>query len=1221
MRLSPENRIAAIAAALRALLEGPIDAHGARFPGDLEQRLASLGLAKGSPVAPADALPALSPDDHAARRFASAYLDRRASIGVDHDTALGELIGEASFAWFLRLVTRRCLRARGLRGELPSSISPLRPALALRPSEQALRRCEELLAHAPPDEADPFLLKDALGWAYQAWNDEEKSHVFEAIRVKSLAKIGGRDLIPATCIYTQSHHVKLLLQCSLGARWRADHPSSRLHEGWDFHVDGAAPPPSPPRSARALSVLDPACGSGHFLLEAFDLLAAMYRDEGEIREPALICAAIFEHNLHGIDIDERAVEIALISLVLRAREIAPDFVPRAHHLVATSLCLAPPRELLARFLAAHPDDAPRSAAIEPLFGVFSRARELGSLLRLDAPIDGALLDRVARHLDAEDADRAALSLAPTSDHARASRLLALLARRYAVVCMNPPYVGFRKLASHLKEPLAEDELATLDLYVAFLSRGFSLLERGGALAAITPSSWTTSSRTAKLRARMLAEGGPRLVVSLGQRVFEAAPLLFVSLAVIDRGHHAEGGALFTLRPPPFSGEEGLRETVTHTGKRWPHALIATLPTSPFFPVAPLALLERARDQPCVQDFFSFVDGVWTGSNDRDFREAWEVAPDDPAWIPTSGGQGYARWWAPFARRMRARDGEAWAARSARSFALEYSRVAGGKLAARLVQSPSVAIAGTVTLLPRPGVDRARLYEAAAVFNCRLGTIWLRTLTSGLNFNPGYAGRIPLAVEPPSQALQQAVEKLVAHKRSLAALDLACDDFTPDRFAAGARASIGAWADRRADERLDIHALALDDEAEIEELLREHLAIDDASWADLEAELGKPVALLPKAPALDEGREPAGEAIAGDATEETEDGGDDVRALPAESELEALARASGRCPRSLLSSNDLPRPIASQIGALRERLALSALHDYLCFTLLRLFGHRWPADGAATIAGAAPPLVPLLSSPGEPTLLDLLKGELTRGLAAAQADAWMGELEHRLGKPLVHWLELDFFRVELGRLRRRPMLVQIQSGTLSATRRPHFACVINAHRLDAELFTLLRERHLARRREELERSRSAPPRSTEGRASRGARASARAIEASLRELDELDRRLDALLTLGFDTPQLPSLLAGEPLDRWTSRDGRAPPPASREAFLAEERRYLPARDDGVRVNLAPLQRAGLLAADVLAPNDLAPALADRARWRAEERRLCREGKLDRPSYWPRSRPSA
>ncbi|MFO0761811.1 MAG: DNA methyltransferase [Byssovorax sp.] len=1124
------------------------------------------------------------PPEH---RITEAVLAMRALLEGALSAEDEALVQRSALAWAMHLVTLRCVAARGLDPAHPSPITEAPTEPTLRPLPDVLQRCTTILDGTRPatGETDPFRAPDALGWAYQAWNSAEKSRLFEAIRVKKVAKVEGGDLVSATGIYTPSHLVQLLLQGSLGARYLAMRPRSELRRSWAYFVEDPSPPPSPRREVRELRVLDPACGTGHFLIEAFDLLYAMYDEEGSLADPSAICAAIFERNLHGIDIDPRAVEIARISLLLRARERAPGFVPGRLQLVATRFPLPSAPALSDRYLAAHPGDAPLAPALAAIFTAFTLAGDLGSLLRVEEPLDEALgpgdhaaqkraiLARIGAFLDAEAARTEAPSAARSS---APSELLDLLGRRYDVVCMNPPYVGFRKLAPAIKEKIAEDPLATLDLYVAFLARFFSLLDEGGSLAAVTPSSWTTSSRTEGLRKKMLDEGGPRIMVSLGQRIFPSAPLLFVSLSIIDKGR-AGDDALTTLRPAPASGEAGLRQAIARPHPRWPHALLRSLPTLPFFPVAPLSLLERARGAPTVQDFFTFSDGLWTGSNDRDIRESWEVDPDDRAWLPTSGGQGYARWYAPLSRRMRARFAEGWPVRDARASALEYARVAGGKLSALILSAPSLAIAGIVSILPRQGTDSRRLAECAAVFNCRLGTIWVRTSTSGLNFNPGYAGRIPLAAAPPPPALGEAVDRLVEHKRSLAALDLACDDFSPARFTSAARPALARWAARTAEVALSITALALDDEAAVEEQLRDHLGINAGAWAEIEAELGPPVAALPPLLRATEESDPdAGE----------EDGDGEARARPAETALEALSRAQGASPRFLLTSNDLPPTASSAVTALRASLAERALEDYLLVAILRLFGHRWPGERERPASPIAPPaLLSILPGGDEPTLAERVRAALEHGLPPLERPALRRELDAVLGKGLDRWIENGFFRHLLVRFRRRPILWQIQSGKLRASRRPAVAVIVHAHRLSAPVLQEIRAR--------LKRSGADP-----------------------KEIADFDQRLTSLLDRGFDAPELPAILAGEPLDRFTSIDGIAPPPASFEAFLAQERRYLPAPDDGVRVNIAPVQRAGLLAAEVLGAGDIDHAIADRARFRAEERRLCREGKLDRPGYWPR-----
>jgi hypothetical protein len=119
---------------------------------------------------------------------------------------------------------------------------------------------------------------------------------------------------------------------------------------------------------------------------------------------------------------------------------------------------------------------------------------------------------------------------------------------------------------------------------------------------------------------------------------------------------------------------------------------------------------------------------------------------------------------------------------------------------------------------------------------------------------------------------------------------------------------------------------------------------------------------------------------------------------------------------------------------------------------------------------------------------------------------------------------------------------------------------------------------------------------------------------IREIDDLDQRLAQIDCEGFACSALDELSAREPLDPWAASSATARPVRDRAAWLRQERRYAPGSDDGVRVNIAPLQRAGVLARDVLATADVDRAIADRARWRAAEREWCRLRKQQRPSWW-------
>ncbi|MBI4561963.1 MAG: hypothetical protein HY724_07945, partial [Candidatus Rokubacteria bacterium] len=559
----------AITLELRHELEGFHDGSGAWQPGDLERRLGEIGVWRDRPPKPADELTYRTGEDRAARRVVDAFLKNRMEAGHQRGAAVAEFVREAAYTWANRLLALRCMEARGLMDEvilqkeaygsrslqhhrlvqrapdrcagedeglfavlfdeferraveLPLLFDPRAPEVALRPSVKAIKRCVALLSgrEAPkgqePATDEVFTAPDALGWAYQYWNTEEKDRIFEKVRTQKGAKIEGADIIPATCIYTEPYIVRFLVQNSLGAIWMGMHPTSRLCERWEYYVHAADRAPVGCRPVREITFLDLACGSGHFLIEGFDLFYAMYLEEGEVTDPAAICAAILEHNLYGIDIDERAVQIAALALVIKAKEKAPDFVPRRVNLVATNIRLPATREQLDAFLRKHPEDAQLKPALLAIFEGLAHADELGSLLQIEEPVEKELrsvkaryeaagspaeqqalwakyqrpvqgklpvgvasydewkegaLERIREHFDGEahGGDLGAAFFGEAG--AKGVSLVDILSRRFDVVATNPPYMGSKNMGPVLKRHV-ERHFAPgkRDLYAAFILR-------------------------------------------------------------------------------------------------------------------------------------------------------------------------------------------------------------------------------------------------------------------------------------------------------------------------------------------------------------------------------------------------------------------------------------------------------------------------------------------------------------------------------------------------------------------------------------------------------------------------------------------------------------------------------------------------------------------------------------------------------------------------------
>ena len=344
MEAAHKKILKAISLELRHLLEGQYDASPKWQPGDLEKRLAAIGVRRDREPVSVDELAHLAPADQKARQVVDAYLKLRAEAGVSREDAVAEFVRETAYTWANRLLALRCMEARELIDEvilqkpayggrslehhrlaqrqpelcageddgllaaldkvfaeqarhLPMLFDPEAPGVALKPSAPAIKRCVALLSGTEavrgqePATGDVFKAPDALGWAYQYWNTEEKDRVFTKVRTQKGAKIEGADIVPATQLYTESYMVKFLVQNSLGATWMGMHPESKLSEKWEYYVRDADRAPVERKPIAEVTFLDPACGSGHFLLEAFDLCYDMYKRKIAACDSGALCVS------------------------------------------------------------------------------------------------------------------------------------------------------------------------------------------------------------------------------------------------------------------------------------------------------------------------------------------------------------------------------------------------------------------------------------------------------------------------------------------------------------------------------------------------------------------------------------------------------------------------------------------------------------------------------------------------------------------------------------------------------------------------------------------------------------------------------------------------------------------------------------------------------------------------------------------------------------------
>lgn len=428
------------------------------------------------------------------------------------------------------------LAARYAAAMLPGIFRADDPAnrVALAPEDRS--RLEAVLEGLP---ASLFTADDALGWVYQFWQSERKDEVN-----RRGDKIGGADLPAVTQLFTEHYMVRFLLENSLGAWWAGRHPDSPLLREWEylrFRDDGtpaAGTFEGWPARAAEVTVMDPCCGSGHFLVAAADMLRKM-RSEEEKLPAAQAAVAVIRDNLFGLELDARCLQLAAFNLALdawKAGGYQPLPVP---NLACTGIAIKGQRADWHRLAGG---DANMVEALDRLYDLFQDAPELGSLIDpRSAAGEGLwavdvddLLARLDQALQREAATDPAAAVfgAAAAGTAKAAQLLS---RRYWLVATNPPYLVRGKQGDLLRAHCSNVyQVAASDLATVFVLRCLEMALVRGTTALLTPQNWLYLQSYAALRSFLLTESCLRTLATVGSGATSTASWEVTrALTVID----------------------------------------------------------------------------------------------------------------------------------------------------------------------------------------------------------------------------------------------------------------------------------------------------------------------------------------------------------------------------------------------------------------------------------------------------------------------------------------------------------------------------------------------------------------------------------------------------------------------------------------------------------------------------------------------------------------
>jgi len=385
---------------------------------------------------------------------------------------------------------------------------------------------------------------EIIGWLYQFYISEKKDQVIGKV-VKS------EDIPAATQLFTPNWIVKYLVQNSLGRLWLMANPASQLASKWEYYIKPAEQTPEvnaqldaliqaridedgATLNPESLTLLDPACGSGHILVEAYDLLRDIYLERGYRRQD--IPRLILEKNLYGLDIDDRAAQLAGFALLMKAR--ADDRRLFGQSVALNVLALQEAKagsaeELYSALNAPQIDYATVSQFVE----TFEQAKTFGSLIQVSDELASALPDlrrelkavRSGGDLYGRDAAETLLRLVAQAE---------VLAKQFDAVVANPPYMGGKGMNAGLKTWAKRTFPASKsDLFAMFIERGFGWCKAAGFNSMVTMQSWMFLSSFEDMRTRLIEDRTLTCMVHMGNGVMGIA---FGTAATILMNGHING---------------------------------------------------------------------------------------------------------------------------------------------------------------------------------------------------------------------------------------------------------------------------------------------------------------------------------------------------------------------------------------------------------------------------------------------------------------------------------------------------------------------------------------------------------------------------------------------------------------------------------------------------------------------------------------------------------
>lgn len=493
-------------------------------------------------------------------------------------------------------------------------------------------RQDSVLGHMVSDipEEDWQDAVQIIGWLYQYYNTELKDDTFA--QLKKNVKITKERIPAATQLFTPDWIVRYMVENSLGRLWLEGHPNAELHDGWKYYLDEAEQEPEVETQLAKLreeyktikpeeiKVIDPCMGSGHILVYAFDVLMQIYTSAGwDQREAA---QSILKNNLYGLDIDDRAAQLAYFAVMMKARQydrrlLTRGIQPNVYSIRESNGIQAMTIEYF------HKNDLKLKADIERIVTEMRDAKEYGSILNI-TPVDFAGL--YARFDEIRN-DINMMQMSALDELLPLVKCAEVLAKKYDVVVTNPPYMAVSnagaKVNDYVKKNFPDSKA---DMFAVFIERCGQMAKKNGYQAMITQHAWMFLSSFEKLRTKLLAVDIVNMA-HLGARAFEeiGGEVVQTTSFVIRKSHIADykGEYCRLIEPTSQQGKEDmfLAEKNRYIANQLHYSLI---PGSPVAYWASERIIQIFSDYPSIESVAKPRQGLATGDNNKMLRLWFEI---------------------------------------------------------------------------------------------------------------------------------------------------------------------------------------------------------------------------------------------------------------------------------------------------------------------------------------------------------------------------------------------------------------------------------------------------------------------------------------------------------------------------------------------------------------------------------------------------------------------